>query len=189
MKQKPYLMMALGLIVGLGVGILGTYYMVNRNNVEELITSQQARDIVINKVPGSTIQEFLYDNEDGVAIYESLLQKDNSIYEVDVDAKTGDIIKFEEIDVYDNDNPNTSNNNQNNTQNNPSSYIGEEKAKSIMLNKVPGATIINFNFDNDTTPEYEGELRKGNMEYDISVDAKTGDIIDFTKEPVDTIND
>ena len=48
MKQKPYLMMALGLIVGLGVGILGTYYMVNRNNVEELITSQQARDIVMN---------------------------------------------------------------------------------------------------------------------------------------------
>ena len=75
MKQKPYLMMALGLIDGPGVGILGTYYMVNRNNVEELITSQQARDIVMNKVPGSTIQEFLYDNEDGVAIYESLLQK------------------------------------------------------------------------------------------------------------------
>ena len=40
-----------------------------------------------------------------------------------------------------------------------------------MLNKVPGATISKFYLDNDATPEYDGELIKGDYEYDISVDA------------------
>ena len=53
-----------------------------------------------------------------------------------------------------------------------------------MLEKVPGATFVQFYLDNDETPEYEGELIKDNIEYEISVDAKTGQIIDFSQEPV-----
>ena len=54
-----------------------------------------------------------------------------------------------------------------------------------MLNKVPGATITSFNFDRDGVAEYEAELRKGNYEYDISVDAKTGAIREFSKDRID----
>ena len=52
-----------------------------------------------------------------------------------------------------------------------------------MLSKVPNATIKNFYLDNDdNTPEYEAELVKGNFEYDISIDAKSGAIKEFNKE-------
>ena len=66
-------------------------------------------------------------------------------------------------------------------------YIGESKAKSIMLSNVPGATIRGFHFDNDSTPEYEAELIKDGYEYDISVNALTGEIIEFSKEAYRTI--
>ena len=58
-----------------------------------------------------------------------------------------------------------------------------------MLSKVPGATIIEFNFDYDRTPEYEAELIKGDFEYEISVDARTGAIREFSKERIEKYDD
>ena len=66
--------------------------------------------------------------------------------------------------------------------------VTPEVAKSIMLNKVPGATISKFYLDNDATPEYDGELIKGDYEYDISVDAVTGEIREFSKERIRNYN-
>ena len=63
-----------------------------------------------------------------------------------------------------------------------SKLIGSTKAKEIMLKKVPGAKIVKFELDNDKTPEYEGELRKGNYEYEIIVNAITGKITEFEKD-------
>ena len=68
-------------------------------------------------------------------------------------------------------------------------YIGESKARSIMLSNVPGATIRGFHFDNDSTPEYEAELIKDGYEYDISVNALTGEIIEFSKERIEPYDD
>ena len=64
-----------------------------------------------------------------------------------------------------------------------SSYIGEARAKQIMLGRVPGGTFVSFHFDyDDGRPEYEAELVSGSMEYDITVDARTGAIIDFDSD-------
>lgn len=84
---------------------------------------------------------------------------------------------------------NSSDNNQTTSESNTSKIISESEAKSIMLAKVEGATIKYFEFDNDSTPEYEAELVKGNYEYDITVDAKTGKITEFSKEAIDNDND
>ena len=65
-------------------------------------------------------------------------------------------------------------------------YISESKAKEIMQNKVLGATIKDFELDEDGTPEYEAQLVKGDIEYGISVDVYTGKITLFEK---DDIND
>lgn len=63
-----------------------------------------------------------------------------------------------------------------------SKLIGSTKAKQIMLKKVPGAKIVKFELDNDKTPEYEGELRKGKYEYEITVNAITGKITEFERD-------
>jgi len=61
--------------------------------------------------------------------------------------------------------------------------ITEAQAKAIMQQKVPGATIVKIELDRDDgILMYEGELVKGNMEYDIDVNANTGKIISFESD-------
>jgi len=192
------------------------------------ITEEQAKQIMLNKVPEATILEFSYDDDEVAPKYDGKLIKDNYEYEIDVDSRSGNIIKFEQENISTNNSslntstsntqtttkPSTSTSNTqtttkpststnktqtatkpststNNTQTTtkPStstsnnSYIGESKAKSIMLGKVPGGTFTSFHLDyDDGRAEYEGDLVKGDMKYDITVDANTGAIINFDSE-------
>ena len=157
---------------------------------------------MLNKVPGATISKFYLDN-DATPEYDGELIKGDYEYDISVDAVTGEIREFskERIRNYNNPtinnststNSNTNANNNVPTNNNGSTtnrtYIGESKAKSIMLSNVPGATIRGFHFDNDSTPEYEAELIKDGYEYDISVNALTGGIIEFSKERIEPYDD
>ncbi|WP_415288051.1 PepSY domain-containing protein [Clostridium perfringens] len=92
-------------------------------------------------------------------------------------------------------NTTTNNNTQNNVNNSPQQttstkpqqkFIGEEKAKNIMLSKVPNSKITKFYLDNDNTPEYEGTLINGNNKYEITINAITGAILDFEEEIIKT---
>ena len=196
MKAKQYLTLGLGIVAGFGISVVGVSYASQNlvSNVKQ-VTPEVAKSIMLNKVPGANILEFSYDGDDKTPKYDGTLIKDNYEYEVDVNAKTGQIIKFEKEAIFtpnSNGNANnaSANTQQSTTQNNNNAsttrkaYIGESKAKSIMLNKVPGATISKFYLDNDATPEYDGELIKGDYEYDISVDAVTGEIREFSKERI-----
>ena len=198
----------------------------NNTNINNLITSEKAKSIMMGKVPGATIIEFSYDGDDRIPKYDGTLKKDNYKYEIDVNAKTGEVIKFEKEKIFipnnssnsnvsntssTNNQPinnqqsttkpnstqnninkvstNTTNNNNTSTNTQSNSYIGDAKAKSIMLSKVPGATIRGFHLDYDRTPEYEAELIKGDFEYEISIDARTGAIREFSKERIEKYDD
>lgn len=204
MKAKQYLTLGLGIVAGFGISVVGVSYASQNlvSNVKQ-VTPEVAKSIMLNKVPGANILEFSYDGDDKTPKYDGTLIKDNYEYEVDVNAKTGQIIKFEKEAIFTHNSNGNANNasantqqsttQQSTTQNNNASttrkaYIGESKAKSIMLNKVPGATISKFYLDNDATPEYDGELIKGDYEYDISVGAVTGEIREFSKERIRNYN-
>ena len=76
------------------------------------------------------------------------------------------------------------------TTSSAASVITVDEAKAIMQEKVPGATVIKIELDNDDgILVYEGELVKGNMEYDIDVNANTGKIISFESEYDDDYDD
>lgn len=68
-----------------------------------------------------------------------------------------------------------------------SKFIGEEKAKELALKKV-GVGINDVRFDrveldhDDGIWQYEVDFRYGDMEYDIDINAETGEIISFEKE-------
>ncbi|MDZ4910549.1 hypothetical protein GNF68_16285, partial [Clostridium perfringens] len=128
-----------------------------KTSSSKYIGEAKAKEIMLKNVPGAEIVKFKLDKDD-TAEYEGELRKGNYEYEISVNAKSGKITEFEKekVKTYSN------------------KLIGETKAKEIMLKKVPGAKIVKFELDNDKTPEYEGELRKGNYEYEISVNAITG---------------
>lgn len=149
-------------------------------NSSATITEEEAKAIILSKVPNGNIVEFSYDVDDGRKQYEATVIKDNSKYELDVDAISGEIITFEQENLQ----FGQSSSNVGNMQNDTSSFIGESRAREIMLEKVPGGTFVTFKLDNDETPAYEGELIKDNVEYEITVDARTGTVIEFSQEPV-----
>ncbi|MPQ44359.1 PepSY domain-containing protein [Clostridium tarantellae] len=144
----------------------------NTNNSTNNITEEKAKEVMLNKVPNGNITKFSYDADDNKPKYEGTVVANNLEYEVDVDAQTGEIIAFEQENL-------------DNSPSNTANFIGEEKAKEIMLSKVPDGTFVSFKLDNDDDngAKYEAELKKENMQYDISVNATNGDIIDFDSEP------
>lgn len=158
----------------------------NKSNVEisnrqkTLISKEQARNIMLNKVPGGNIIEFSYDYDDGIPKYEGKVIKGNYEYSIAINANTGEILEFEheyrDDDIYDDKFENSGINSNN-------KLIGENEARNIMLNKVPGGKIIFINIDyDDGIPMYEGKIVKGNKEYEISINGYSGRILEFESE-------
>ena len=158
--------------IGLGVVLTSSTVLSQVGAVDaasKLIGSTKAKEIMLKKVPGAKIVKFRLDN-DRTPEYEGELTKGSYKYEIDVNAKTGKITDYEKEKI----------------KTSSSKYIGETKAKEIILKKVPGAKIVKFKLDKDDTPEYEGELTKGSYKYEISVNAKSGKITDYEKEKIKT---
>ena len=66
--------------------------------------------------------------------------------------------------------------------------MSEEEASKIVLAKVEGATAQNLriSLDRDNGQDvYEGEIRYNGMEYEFELNAKTGDILEWSKERED----
>ena len=170
----------------LGIMVLGVSVAVNaksRNKYNRNITSNsyigvsRAMNIALKKVPGvsnSHVKKIHLDRENGRMVYEGEIYYNGQEYEFDIDAVTGDIVKWK-IDGVSN-NSGYVNNNVNNSQ-----TITMEKAKTIALAQVPGANQTHFgkidlDYDYGRTV-YEIEIFYNNSKYEFDIDASTGEII------------
>ena len=170
----------------LGIMVLGVSVAVNaksRNKYNRNITSNsyigvnRAMNIALKKVPGASnshVKKIHLDRENGRMVYEGEIYYNGQEYEFDIDAVTGDIVKWKVDGV-----PNNSgyvNNNVNNSQ-----TITMEKAKSIALAQVPGANESHFgeiDLDHDHgRTVYEIEIFYNNSKYEFDIDASTGEIV------------
>ena len=117
MKAKQYLTLGLGIVAGFGISVVGVSYASQNlvSNVKQ-VTPEVAKSIMLNKVPGANILEFSYDGDDKTPKYDGTLIKDNYEYEVDVNAKTGQIIKFEKEAIFTPNSNGNANNASANTQ-------------------------------------------------------------------------
>ncbi len=101
-------------------------------------------------------------------------------YDYEIDAATGKIVSYD----YDAESYTPAQN----TNTNANVKISEATAKQTALARVPGATAANlykFKLDfDDGRWEYEGEIRYGTMEYDFTIDANTGAIIEWDMESI-----
>jgi uncharacterized membrane protein YkoI len=63
-----------------------------------------------------------------------------------------------------------------------SGLISEKKAESIVLKKLPGATITEIELDNDHSGQYyEGTATLGNHEYEFEIDASSGTVTKWNR--------
>ena len=132
------------------------------------------------KAADATITKSKLDYDDGRQVYEIEWYANGAKYDYEIDAATGKIVSYD----YDAENYTPSQS----TNTNANVKISEATAKQIALSSVPGATAANIykfklDFDDDRW-EYEGEIRYGTMEYDFTIDANTGAIIEWDMESI-----
>lgn len=139
------------------------------------ISMDEARTLVLKKVPGATITKIELDYDDGRKIYEGEAYKDGYEYEFEINASTGKFIKWEQDwddDHHDDDHHGST-----------SGLISAEKAEQAVLNKLPGATIRSMELDEDDGYYcYEGEAYKNGVEYEFVIDAYSGKILEWEQE-------
>lgn len=152
------------------------------------VTLEQAKQTALQHA-GKTASQVQFvkaqqDWENGKKLYEIEFIISSSIgyteYNYEIDAATGKIVSYDFNDEIYTPTQNTSANN--NVQ------INETVAKQIALNRVPGATTANiykFQLDfDDGRWEYEGKIRYGAYEYDFTIDANTGAILEWDMDSI-----
>ena len=149
------------------------------NSTSSAITKDKAKSIALQDagVKESDTQ-FLWvkeDYEDGRAVYDVEFYANGTEYDYEIEKSSGRILNSDyDIEHY------SPNNGSGNT-----TTISLEKARSIALAKVPGASAsdVRIHLDRDDERQiYEGEIYYNRMEYEFEIDAFTGNIIEWSKE-------
>lgn len=139
------------------------------SDADRFITMDKAMAIALKKVPGATIYSIALDTEAKRDIYEIELALKSYEYDLKLDALTGSGISVkkelkEGVAQSKPQKPSASN------------YITKEQAQAAALKKVPGATVRKIELDREDGV-YEIDLRKGNVNYDVTVSATSGKVL------------
>lgn len=139
------------------------------SDADRFITMEKAMAIALKKVPGATIYSIALDTEAKRDIYEIELSLKQYEYDLKLDALTGSGISVkkelkEGAAQTKPQKPSTS------------TYITKEQAQAAALKKIPGATVRKIELDREDGV-YELELRKGKVNYDVTVSATSGKVL------------
>lgn len=127
------------------------------------------------KAADATITKSKLDYEDGHQVYDIEWYAGGAKYDYEIAADTGEIISFayEEKTM---------------GADSRSVTVSEADAKKTALDRVSGATdkdLYKWKLDyDDGRPEYEGKIIYGGMEYEFTIDAATGSVIEWDAEKV-----
>ena len=151
------------------------------------VDEARAKEIALThagvKAADATVTKSKLDYEDGRQVYEIEFYVSGSSgyteYDYEIEAATGKIVSYDhDAESYAPPAQST----------NSGVKVTEATAKKTALAQVSGATeanIIKFKLDmDDGRWEYEGEIVYNNMEYDFTIDANTGSIIEWDVESV-----
>ncbi len=135
------------------------------SNINEIISIEEAIEIAKEVCSGGTVIEFELDEDDGRYVYEIEINNNGSEYELEIDALTGKVLEYE---IEKSKHAKTGN------------VIGREEAISIALSKTNGGIVTDFEIDEDDEKYlYEIKIEKGSIEYELEIDALSGEILEF----------
>ena len=130
------------------------------------------------KATDATITKSRLDYEDRRQVYEIEWYAGGKKYDYEIAVDTGEVLSS----GYDEKTAGWSGSNSNNVT------ASEADAKQKALGRVSGATekdIYEWQFDyDDGRPEYEGKIIYGGTEYDFTIDASSGAVIEWEAESV-----
>ncbi|MFS0577424.1 PepSY domain-containing protein [Sporosarcina sp. 179-K 3D1 HS] len=161
----------------------------------KLLTKEEAIRIAKQKA-GGTVKEIELDDDDGRNVYEMELRDDQFEYEIDLDAVTGEVLKFEKDREYKAKaatnaaktattehtltvvEPKKSDDKTTVTSGQKPSMITLDQAIAIAKQKANGK-VTDSELDDYV---YEIEIEDGDIEYEFEIDAFTGAILSFEQD-------
>ena len=151
-----------------------------------LLTIEEAKAIAVKSV-GGKVTEIELDREKSGAIYEVEVQSAGIEYDLDIDAKTGKVLRTDQDDRDGDDRDDR--NDDDDVIVTDAKTISEEAAIAIAMKQAKG-TVAKVELDNDDgRVVYEIEIKDGMYEYDFDIDAVSGDVLKFEKDHDDDDND
>lgn len=170
--------------------LLMGFVLVGCNNSKS-ITIGEAKKIALKEVAGEVVLAS-EESDDGKIYFDIDVLKDNVLHEFEI-SSTGKITKHEKDTQTDDSSNNqtttgTDSNTNTNTNNGTSqtkTLISAEEANRIAINKVGGGNVTSNDLDDDNddaSKHYEIEIDFNNKEYDLIINAYTGDIVSFEEE-------
>ena len=146
--------------------------------VDEEMAQKIALEHAGVKATDATITKSKLDYEGRHQVYEIEWYADGKKYDYEIAVDTGEILSS----AYDEKTSGWSVSNSSNVT------VSEADAKQTALGRVSGATqkdIYEWKFDyDDGRPEYEGKIIYGGTEYDFTIDASSGAVIEWEAESV-----
>ena len=146
------------------------------------ISADEAKTIALEAAGGGEVREMELDRDDRE--YEFEIRGESGEVDVKIDAKSGKVLKTERDDQDDDRDDKDDDRDDDDRQAAPSNLISQDEAIQIAKSKAGSAAeVIEAELDEDDGRwHYELELRDDKFEYEVDVDAETGDIIDFEKD-------
>lgn len=156
---------------------------------QALLTKDQAIAIAKKKANG-TVTKFELDSDDGRKRYDIEIKGGTYEYDFEIDAFTGEILKFEKDR---DDDAKTVNkqvtavkaqpvNQTNKVESTKKAMLTKDQAIAIAMKQAKG-TVTDFELDDDDDRKvYEIEIEDGTYEYEFKIDAFTGEILEFEKD-------
>lgn len=148
----------------------------------DAITEDQARNIALQDAgiseADATFVRVKQDQDDGVAVYEIEFYAGNTEYDYEIARQDGRIVSRD----YDMESARPSATASSETA------ITLQQAKTIALNRVSGATESDLRIREDMDDGYrvyEGEIRYNGMEYEFTIDAASGNVVEWSAESWD----
>lgn len=141
------------------------------------ISADEAKSIALEAAGGGEVREMELDRDDRE--YEFEILGESGEVDVKIDAKSGKVLETEQDDQDDD-----RDDQDDDHQAAPDNLISEEEAIRIAKDKTGSAAeVTEAELDEeDGRWHYELELRDGRHEYDVDVDAESGDVINFEKD-------
>ena len=135
----------------------------NNNSNNKYLSKHKIEEIAIKKANVSKYYDYdiEFEFKGGTPIYEVEFETDGAEYEIEIDAKNGNIIKYE----------------VKNKKVDTSKLISKDKAKNIVLNDAKVSEYYDYEIELDDN-EYEINFETREYEYKYKLDAKTGKILE-----------
>lgn len=165
------------------------------------VSAEQAKAMVLGRLQNGKITQFKQDTEDGRPVFEGEAVDGNYEYDFEIEIASGRFLKWEMEAINKTPQPTSSGNHAGNDNSNAGNsavqpeptapaLIGTARAKQIALAKSGGGKVVSIKQDTENGRiVYEGKIVKGKYEYEFDIDAKSGTVLDWDVDEIETDED